>query len=1355
MKNTLLLSVFCLIAQTLTGQSYSISPLGMKEGLSSNYVVSIAQDKKGFLWFATEEGLNKFDGIHFIPYYKEENSGRQSITGNELNCILDDPVDSVLWIATQRSGLNVYNYATNTFHAYRHDPQNPESLITDDITSLIPAQDGNIWLATFWKGVEYFDKQQRKFVHYNTTTVPDLPSDNIWSIADGGNGLLYIGHVRDGFSVLSVKDKKVKNFRHDPSNPNSIPGNGVLCIYKDRSGNVWLGTDKGLALYNPQTDDFKPLNNSKDGIPYRVYDIRQLNDGKLWMATEFGGIAILDLSQHFFQQTAFTFIREGNDAYSLSNASIRCIFQDSYDNVWAGTWGGGINFIRQSAPLFNAYQYSPFASTGKRLTSRIASAVCLDNDGKLWIGTDGDGINVFEDEKLTATYNRNNSPLEGNTVQAALRDSEGGLWFGLFYGGIAYLPRILGGGSNRLTIKQIHTNKGTRTDVRSFFEDRDGHIWVGTSEGIYQIDRKTQRITGHYERENNQVRYVLKDSQGQIWVGFYGSGLALYDASLNLRRLFNVQADFPSNTINHLYEDSHHRLWAATGEGLVCFPSLTEQKYCVYRREDGLENTHIRALTEDRAGNIWMSTNRGISCLNPDNGLIRNYDHHDDLPIGSFNSGCVTTDNEGNCYFGSINGLCYFNPENVLKERQAPPVFITHLKTSPFTTSGHIIDPNQSILLTNGQQNIDLAYKQNSFTLSFNIQNYALVNQVEYAYRMKGMDNAWYISTSPNNATFHNLPPGNYQFMVKARMRNQDWSEQAASLNITIHPPLWLTGWAKALYVLFSLGILTLIAYIYKKRLKAESLYKLEKQSHEHEQELNNERLRFYSNIAHELRTPLTLIVGPLEDLQKRNSLSEKDSQKISVIHQSAIRLLNLINQLLEFRKTETQNRKLRVSRSNIVTAVRETGLKYIELNRDKEVNIRLTAHPEDITMYFDKEVIQIILDNLISNAIKYTEKGTIHIDVSLNERNGTTFTDLTVSDTGYGISSKALPHIFDRYYQEGSDHQASGTGIGLSLVKSLVELHEGEIHVTSRPNAGSTFRVSFVTDNFYPNALHDEPHPNKKTHDKENTHNNKPILLVVEDNEDIGHYIADSLAHHFEVKLATNGKEGHDIAIETLPDIIVSDIMMPIMDGIEMCRTLKKDLRTSHIPIILLTAKDSIKDKEEGYLGGADSYLTKPFSAGLLHSRIENLLQTRRKLAKRFSKHAALNEKTTLINDSLNKVDKEFIEKIEGVIAERLDSDRIDTGYLADKMCMSNSTLYRKIKAVTGLSTNEYIRKIRMKYAEKYLLEGKYNISEIAFKVGINNMFYFRQCFKEEFGVNPSEYLKELKGNHSEEKEK
>ncbi|MDO4181780.1 MAG: response regulator, partial [Bacteroidales bacterium] len=540
------------------------------------------------------------------------------------------------------------------------------------------------------------------------------------------------------------------------------------------------------------------------------------------------------------------------------------------------------------------------------------------------------------------------------------------------------------------------------------------------------------------------------------------------------------------------------------------------------------------------------------------------------------------------------------------------------------------------------------------------------------------------------------------------------------------------------------------IVYAYKKRLKAEALYKLEKQSHEHEQDLNNERLRFYTNITHELRTPLTLIVGPLEDLQKSNSLSTKDAQKISVIRQSAIRLLNLINQILEFRKTETQNRKLCVSRADLATLIRENGLKYKELNRKKEVEIRWEIEPEQAILYFDREIIQIILDNLISNALKYTDKGSITIGLHNICSNNLKYTEMSVCDTGYGISSEAIPHIFDRYYQEGSRHQASGTGIGLALVKNLIDLHEGEIEVESTPNQGSIFRVRLLTDNSYPNALHAEPtektsipSANESTEHETGT---RPILLVVEDNPDIRDYVASSFSDDFDVRTADNGKQGMELALKEIPDIIVSDIMMPIMDGNEMCRELKKDVRTSHIPIILLTAKDSLADKEEGYQTGADSYLTKPFSASLLHSRIENLLQSRKQLAEHFSNHNIANDKSTIMAESMSKLDNEFIQKIDLLIKERLSTDKIDIGYLADKMCMSNSTLYRKMKALTGLSTNEYIRKARMKYAEQYLLEGKYTISEIAFKVGINNLFYFRQCFKEEFGCIPSEYLKKLK---------
>ena len=542
-----------------------------------------------------------------------------------------------------------------------------------------------------------------------------------------------------------------------------------------------------------------------------------------------------------------------------------------------------------------------------------------------------------------------------------------------------------------------------------------------------------------------------------------------------------------------------------------------------------------------------------------------------------------------------------------------------------------------------------------------------------------------------------------------------------------------------------------------------ESLYTLEKKNHEQEQELNQERLRFYTNITHELRTPLTLILGPLEDMQKDTSLPVKQAQKLSVIHQSALRLLNLINQILEFRKTETQNKRLCVCKGNIAPLIYEIGLKYKELNQKTKIDFRIQIEKEEMLLFFDKEIVTIVLDNLISNAIKYTEQGCITLSLYQTVRNEVAYTEIKVSDTGYGISAEALPHIFDRYYQESGKHQASGTGIGLALVKNLVELHEGEIRAESVQNEGSTFYISLLTDNIYPNALHadsTEPAAKEDTAQatiSENTSeptvdNGKPILLIVEDNEEIQKYIAESFSDSFEVITADNGEEGKQQALSHIPDIIVSDIMMPIMDGITLCRQLKEDVRTSHIPIILLTAKDSLQDKEEGYEVGADSYLTKPFSASLLRSRINNLLESRKKLITQFQAQPVsgnqtdLNEKRIIIAEALSKLDNEFIEKITLLIEENLSSEKIDITYLSDKMCMSGSTLYRKMKALTGLSTNEYIRKVKMQNAERLLLEGKFNISEIAYKVGMNSTGYFRQCFKEEFGVSPSDYLKQIK---------
>lgn len=546
---------------------------------------------------------------------------------------------------------------------------------------------------------------------------------------------------------------------------------------------------------------------------------------------------------------------------------------------------------------------------------------------------------------------------------------------------------------------------------------------------------------------------------------------------------------------------------------------------------------------------------------------------------------------------------------------------------------------------------------------------------------------------------------------------------------------------------------------IYQRHLRLKFELKAEKVHHEKEQKLNEERLRFFTNITHELRTPLTLILGPLDDISHSSDITKAVKHKLAVIHQSAVRLNELITQILEFRKTETDNRQLRVVKANVVDAVHEVSLKYEELAQKPDVAIKFVAPENPIMMYIDKEVIAIILDNLVSNAIKYTDQGNIDISVERRRSGEHHLVDITVSDTGHGISAKALPHIFDRYYQENGTHQASGTGIGLSLVKKLVTLHHGEVKVESNLEQGTSFIVTLDENEIYPDALRGDENASAKLQGNDaasgvlnleeavlSVENGKPLLLVVEDNREILDYVAESFVDEFDVLKAGDGREGLALALDKVPDVIISDVMMPNMDGNAMCRALKKDIRTSHIPIILLTAKDSFEAKEKGYDSGADSYITKPFTHSLLRSRILNLLQQRRrdKMLIQESKETNLAQKKEQLRESLNKVDQEFFDKLNKLIEENISGD-VDVNLISSNLAVSTSTLYRKMKALTGISTNEYIRKYKMQYAEHLLLEGKYSISEISFMVGMNSVAYFRRCFKAEYGEIPSEYLKKL----------
>ena len=1364
--STLFLSLLSILQ--LTAQSHSVKKLGIEQGLSNNYVVSITQDKQGFLWFATEEGLNKFDGTRFITYYKNDlPHNNQGITGNELNRVYADSKRPIIWIATQRDGLNAYNYDEQTFTAYQHNPENPHSLITNDVTDISPStqNDDGLWVSTYYRGIEYLNINNGQFTHYNRSTVPSLPSNQTWTVLDGGDNNLYIGHVGSGFSIFSLKDKSVKNFQNETGNPTSLPGNDVFCIIKDANGNIWLGTNNGLALYNAANDNFITFRNNKNDkyatLCSRILSIRQLKDNRLWIASELNGIAILNLKQGMFlspEELSIEYIQEGDDSRSLSNASARCIFQDSFDNIWIGTWGGGINFISSKPPLFTTLSYSPIPNNENSLNNKVASSLCMDRQGRVWIGTDGGGINVFEGEKRIAIYKKESGDIPSNFILASLQDSKGNLWFGSYQGGISYYD------SRNKRFRSISLMGQSNLDVRTIYEDAQHNIWVGYSGGIVVLNPLTMKIIQHYNTDNSElhsdfIRSIAQDEKGRFWIGTFGDGLGIYTPNLQKIKTFTQRDGFCSNTINQIIQDKQKRMWIGTGEGLVCFLSTDELNYKTYQRKDGLINTNICAITEDKKGNIWFSNNKGISCYVTNKGCFYNYDHSDDVPAGSFSSSCVTQSKNGQIYFGSINGVCCFNPDITMNEQPAPAAVVTEMKILGRLSN---LENNDMIINLSKGQNVELSHAQNSFGLTFNVQNYSLVNQVEYVYMLKGLENSWYTVNENNSVTFRNIPPGKYEFLIKARIHNQKWPEEATSLTIRINPPLWLTWWAKLIYILVSISITYLILHAYKKKLDLESLYTLEKKNHEQEQELNQERLRFYTNITHELRTPLTLILGPLEDMQKEASLPAKQAQKLSVIHQSALRLLNLINQILEFRKTETQNKKLCVSKGNIAPLIYEIGLKYKELNQNTKIDFRIQIEKEEMFLFFDKEIITIVLDNLISNAIKYTEQGCVTLSLHQTMRNEVAYTEIKVSDTGYGISAEALPHIFDRYYQESSKHQASGTGIGLALVKNLVTLHEGEIRAESIQNEGSTFYISLLTDNIYPNALHADSTEPVQEEMNQNTEleysqeatldTSKPILLIVEDNEEIQKYIVESFTDSFEVITANNGEEGKQQALSRIPDIVVSDIMMPVMDGITLCKQLKDDVRTSHIPIILLTAKDSLQDKEEGYEVGADSYLTKPFSASLLRSRINNLLDSRKKLVAQFQAQSTpgsqidLSEKRIVIAEALSKLDNEFIEKITLLIEENLSSEKIDINYLSDKMCMSGSTLYRKMKALTGLSTNEYIRKVKMENAERLLLEGKFNISEIAYKVGMNSTGYFRQCFKEEFGLSPSDYLKQIK---------
>lgn len=1300
-------------------QNSHVKFLSLEQGISNSNALDIVHDDQGIVWIATELGLNRFAGNSFYPYYKSEQENGSSVNSNEINKLLYD--DQHLYIGTRANGLNVLDIKSGKFFYYTHDPTNKKSIATNDITDIQKGSDGAIWLSTYHHGVERFDQVSKKFEHFDTQSVPGLPSNSIWSIVEDQQGLLYLGHVYDGISILNKQTRKLERL-HVDNTIYGIPHNEVKVLLCDSKNNIWIGTRKGLAVYNPTSRQVKQVNLSKDvtAAPF-IYAIAEINQ-EIWIGTESSKIHVITPTYKDTDDIPDLQHIRSMDIGLGKHVSIQNISADKFGNIWLAFYGGGIGFISHLPPFFKTIQG----------TNAIINGIVSGTQNTMWLVTEGEGLLQLKTCESPSITNKLSNNLHEDFLLTGFQDSNKNLWVGLKNQGVSFFQ------ADTKQWKPLNIDDPLR-EVRTIKEDRKGHIWLGINHGLVIYDPKNKRIEKLNLHEpalgDYAPRALEEDADGNIWVGTYGQGIYVFSAKKKRIAHFTSDNGLKSNSINHLFRDSRNNIWIATNEGIACQSANKElgmlQTIIPPKSNSWL---FIQAIAEDRNGNLWCSTKSGLLRYLPEEKRFFSYDQDFGIPLGGFKNNSVASNEQGYLFFGMQDGVCFFDPKDIPITLTSSPIYV-----GSFTAFRGGESPRQIEKYTPGHDKITLAHDENSFRITFGVADYALQGLTEFSYQLKGRDQEWIFIGNEQALNFRNIPYGTYELLIRTRQKNEGWSSDMTSLSIDINPPYYLRTYAKVIYVLLGCSILFAIIFFYQRKIKAEGELRLKKLEHQQQQQLTTERLNFFTNITHELRTPLTLILGPLDDLLEEKTLSPKQKNMVQVVQKSSNRLSSLVNQLLEFRKVESQHKPLVLGEGYLGEVVQDIVNKYIELNVKEKLEIRYHLPVTDIRTTFDAEIVHIILDNLLSNAYKYTTAGKIDVSLSYEQDRLNTWSILHVKDTGSGISEEYLTRIFDRFFQIDAT-SLPGTGIGLALVKELVAVHYGKIEVKSRVGQGSEFCIHLLTNRVIEAV---QPLVNDDHEDLSDTTTQPPLILLVEDDIDLRQYLTSTLQIHYKIITADNGNEGFDKANEDIPDLIISDVMMVGGDGFEMVHKLKERRDTSHIPVILLTAKDSDIDKQKGYELGIDSYLTKPIRPTLLFKRIENILSNRKIV------HDYLMQQTSLKTNSEPYLmenlwkDNTFVQEFVEIVEKHMQDDVIETTKLAEKMNMSHSTLYRKLKALTGKNINQLVRKIRIQKAAELLRSGQYNVTEVSFMVGVHSPIYFRQCFKEEFGQLPSEYQK------------
>jgi signal transduction histidine kinase/DNA-binding NarL/FixJ family response regulator/streptogramin lyase len=1062
-------------------------------------------------------------------------------------------------------------------------------------------------------------------------------------------------------------------------------------------------------------------------------------------------------------QFSYQLIEHGESSSRLSCPSINSLFADQDNNIWIGTAWGGVNMLQGSSPKFRLFRHDTESMSS--LPNSPIMAISSDRRNSVFIATMGTAdVGFCKINLLNGEINRPEADKKfpGYIYQSALYDSENYLWLGTYNKGLLRIDPN-GSGVRQFSYNGLDPNSLPSNDVRCVYEGKDHTIWIGTSRGLSKYDRKTQSITRvplQATREFN-IRAIREDNNNTLWMGTYGAGVITYQ--INSQK-FNEQPISPNpHIISDMLFVGDSLYMTTQGEGLVIH-LMGKNKNIVFNDSSGLASNYLTSIVREKSGNLWIGNRKGIAKLNPRTREIQNFSSEDGIQNGEVTERSAAVLPDGQIAFAGFGGLNVFDPQNVTKNDKCPPIIFTKLlifneQVTPLENKHRYSPLKENITLAD---RIELKYDMSIFTLEFMGVNYSSNQKIQYAYFLEGSDEKWNNLGTQNSVTFRNLEPGKYIFKVKASSPDVVWSDSnIASMTIVVRPPFWATGWAYLLYTILAGAILYFIWAYVNVRIEAANHLRIERAKREKEEELHQEKLQFFTNISHEFRTPLTLIIGPLEKMQYEEQNEEK-RLNLKLMLRNANRLLTMVNQLLDFRKAEKGQMKLKVQQSDLILCIKDILFSFEELRKQKDIQLEFHHKGEVQLGWFDPEFLTKSITNLLSNAFKFTpDKGKISVSVMMTkDALGHNEVEISVTDNGKGISPKDINSIFDRFYQ-GKDQSdvPQGSGIGLHLVKNLIELHHGNIEVQSTPGQITTFKITlpieksaYLTDEFrtegektttataqqelQQQASANEPHASGAHK------NHKKRLLVVEDNADIRSYIRSILHGEYQIEEAENGKVGLEMLAMHDIDLIISDLMMPVMDGIEMCKKVKSAIETNHIPIIMLTAKSDIENRIEGLSLGADSYITKPFHPQHLMVRVAKLIEMRELLKERYSKKIALGE---LHQPTANVVspDEIFMQKTIAIILDKMVESEFNGDALAQELAISRMGLHRKIKALTGQSTGELIRNIRLKKAGELLLTQNKNISEVCYEVGFNSPSYFTTCFTETFKMTPTEYAK------------